>query len=1233
MLKKLGFILVLILVPLTVVLANTFVAIQSGSWFSPSTWGTESAIPGADDYVTISTGKIVTMDGASNVSVNRLDLSGGVSGKGVLLGPDGMACTLRVQEYIHLTYSVPTSCGAKIQNGSGGFLYVEIGGDLQIMEDCEYYSNRTTFTAIGSSVYDNICILNTYPTAVTNTIFDTANFNIIIEVWSSIDLNGSIWGSFENSKISTWSSVGFSNCAFRNCTLMISTGHNTFNNCHFSSISADKTVYFTGPVAILDSYNTFENISLEGSGSLWGNVGVTNDLVLYGDLAVPAGTSINPGDGGGLNIFLRGNLSVQGSYNVTMTYFNGSRPIDNPQVISAGVSSINGNFLNMNPSHLALATDLSFTYSAATTFNAGNLNLNGYQLSHVTLRGGNIQVPPFSSIYASTIESSVFNGDDILILSDCVIADNIIAFNCAVHVNVALRGAWSSAIQIPITGNLSIGVGAVIEPGVAGSLGITLDGSLNSSGTINFVPITFIGGNHQVGWTGSSNFSGNIINNCSQLSFDPLFGGLLDMHGANLIGNATSRFTMLWTIYIQNANLIDAIFVNSEILGDALLFLGNSSLNNCSFAMPVTINGPVGLIGTSLASAGFLSDLTIGSSDNASLQGCSDIASEFTVMGALTTSGNIIAGDNGTMNANLYGNITKTSPTTTWSGTINLLGNAERTLRFDIPLNATYTEPIIRVSGSSNVVLIGVNTLPGAIISTGSSLNVASGATLTLNPADQFFTGEWSVDGSCTNTRTYADNTYLGFVNLSATTTIHPDLAPTYITCTYYRSEPNHLPNNTGETWLVMPNVNPSVLSANMIFYSNSIEDLSPYDLYESADNGNTWSIANGTPDYSNGIYSLAMTNRSLVNVRYAVSSFNREWKNSAFLPAANSTQPQSPTFNWNAFYEPTGYVMTVYDTTDQVIYQSDMLTEPGLLLPVQLSQGQSYKWQVRAYSLYLGNNNYSEMIPFDIAMPTWSQTALIAPLGDTTPLKPSFSWNPLEDGAVYQVKVSTDPGMDPLAYTGSVISETFLQIDLALAPETNFYWTVTATGPTSGEVISDPGSFNTRIAITTNLPTTGETIPGGTVMFYVPAFVQNLLPGEELTVTPSSSTHFIASCTDGHLSIVTPADWNGIETVNVLIEDGFTTLSVPIEIISLGSPTNIGITATYTGEGTMAHLTWAYVSGANYYGVYHALSPEGPWDTEVVYTQDLELSPSSPEPAGFYRVKAFTGTMPTAGK
>ncbi|MDD4310227.1 MAG: hypothetical protein PHO32_07590, partial [Candidatus Cloacimonetes bacterium] len=136
-------------------------------------------------------------------------------------------------------------------------------------------------------------------------------------------------------------------------------------------------------------------------------------------------------------------------------------------------------------------------------------------------------------------------------------------------------------------------------------------------------------------------------------------------------------------------------------------------------------------------------------------------------------------------------------------------------------------------------------------------------------------------------------------------------------------------------------------------------------------------------------------------------------------------------------------------------------------------------------------------------------------PFQAITPLIPQFTWPYLLADAQYTVAIATDEEMTNILYVSPVVSDTTFQMIDAFAPETTYFWVVNAASPFIGGIDSYVRDMQTRPAITCFLPTTAESASGNSVMFYIPAFIDNLLPGEQLTVTPISSEHLICSYED----------------------------------------------------------------------------------------------------------------------
>ena len=263
-------------------------------------------------------------------------------------------------------------------------------------------------------------------------------------------------------------------------------------------------------------------------------------------------------------------------------------------------------------------------------------------------------------------------------------------------------------------------------------------------------------------------------------------------------------------------------------------------------------------------------------------------------------------------------------------------------------------------------------------------------------------------------------------------------------------------------------------------------------------------------------------------------------------------------------------------------------------------------------------------------AVSQWESTAPQVPVGSPHILRPLFTWNPVYDGTAYYVLLSADSEFNNIVSVSDITAETSCQFSFSLAADTEYWWKVFATSSVFGDLESSSRSFTTRAAITSNLPTEMVYLPGEAISFYLPDYIQNLMPEESITVTPFGTPNLNVSYEDGILSVTPFPGWTGEEQITLEISDGSTTLTRQIRIAILGSPRNLQISVDQSGENPTVILTFDEVPGAEYYMIHSANSPEGPW-APCGYTQITRMAISHSETKLFYRVTANTGALPRA--
>ncbi len=656
--RTIGLVFVFVLLPLTILFGANYTSHQSGSWYAPSTWGT-TTIPGINDNVTIRNSHIIQMDGATEVSINNLTITGGTEGQSVLLGANGMLTTLIVHNSVHLIQSLGLGTGGRLQAGTDGNLDVQIGGDLQVHNNSEYYVHRTTFTALGDGIVNNTCIFWNSPSAVLSSIFDTANSNVIIQVQTSVTFPESNWGRFEYAKVEQWATANFTNCAFSNCELTTTSpvNHNTYNNCHFTATTVAETAYFTGPVAVLDNSSMFNNVTIEG-GSLWGNINTASQTTITGNLVVTSGT-ISWGEGGTLDIFLGGNIEVAQYYNdytivynVSNTYFSGNRPANNPQLIGIG-AVIDGNFVNQW-SYIKLTSDLTFRYSTPLhTFSVGYLDIYAHRIysAHLTAGYINSAFTDGGELMGCQVSSVIFNCNPEF--SNVTLMDSNVLFNAGLTIWWGMDSAAGQSIQTTIHGFFN--VRNKVTAGEYGTLEIFLDGDCSLSDTLNISNLTFISNETKyLNLNGSYFIHCNITNNGSTIILSPSID--LDdlaipvyLNGHVLSGDEDSGF-----ILYRPAMISDGFFSNCRIANaetpHAGVTLNNMSMYNCDFNLPVAFTG-ICVLNDSQTE--FQNGLTV----HTTLRGAIGNNISFTTTNLIVDGGVVEPGEGGTLEVYISGDL------------------------------------------------------------------------------------------------------------------------------------------------------------------------------------------------------------------------------------------------------------------------------------------------------------------------------------------------------------------------------------------------------------------------------------------------------------------------------------------------------------------------------------------------------------------------------------------------
>ena len=1090
--------------------AVQFSSVTSGDWFDPATWGMSDDIPDYNDDVQINSGHTVELVGASSVYINSLTLLT-YENPAILRGPYAMSCQLFIAGTILMETSTSST---SLIPGDYGQLSVEVGGDVIMRGMLTYIVSRTTFTALAPGIEFRRAQLGVYGSGQIQTIFDTSEPAVTLEIITSISFPGGVDYGFENTRLDLWPDVGFVNCKFVNCDFFVrnNTSVNTLNYCHLYSCHASETMYFTGAVAMMDNGNTFDNLTILSGGSLWGNYGTGSSVSITNNLRTYSGSLVSAGDYGTLVVYLGGNLNVDGQFFPTELYFIGARTEVNPQEMFQGPNADIICTTTNSGSVLRLASDIDFN-PLLSYFYPGQLYLNGHSLAHAVVTSGYIH--DSGTLRDCYVNSTTFYNH--LTMYRCNISDSGTVFEGNLTLTGGLYGAYGSEIDLTIQGNLSVTHGSIL-PGDYGILNIHLLGNLDLTeepgSTISFAPSNvYLEGmvlTQYINTHGITFYSNLIAVNPLQVSFasNITFTPGLDKHVVSATGTRTR--------FLLNGNVLrNAVLDGGDYLGGTLSYVNLYGVHGTD----LTLFGDV-LVGDN--------DIVFNgqTTNHAWLRGAYGAETTLTFMGNINNYNFVIPGEYGTLDAYCYGNVSDdTMYPNTWRGTLHLRGTGDRQYSF------SETIPVV-IDESANLSLYGDNILPTFSIGSESTLTILSGASLAISDLGGFYSGNMVMNGAFANYRNleYTDLIYHDLI-------FHPiilDGAGGTLSVQHKASAPAHLANSTGEYWnLSRIGAYSSVNGGIDLHYRGEVtENLR---VFYSIDDGETWALFSGEV-YNNPtdkiitIVSMEISPYTLI----AISSVYDLWVNGSFTP--DSTSPVS--------------------------------------------------------------------------------------------LRPFFDWPDLNGATAYRIEISNDDWQS-VCYYGSVVAVSEYTAEWALAPGTAYRWKVYVTSPYLGDLFSrDTYRFITRPAMTCSLPTNAAYLPGDSISYYMPAYLQNLMLGEPFVITPYSSAHLQASYADGTLSVIPSPGWTGSESIELQIADDYTVLNPIMHIVILGDPSALQIEVTFFDGNYFDDLSWSAVPGATYYAVYSSESPDGPW-SYVAWAVDNRISLSQSTSSRFYRVTAHTGDLP----
>jgi len=1279
--KQLGFSFVFILV-CSLLPATVFHSQSSGNWYDASVWGTASAIPGPEDDVIIHGDHTIYADYYNQLSIRSLEIRYDGYTPGCLVGNSYDNLTLYVQKNVQIaSYSGYPS----ILPGGGNEINLQLGGDFTMTGGGLYDVGNTLFTALDPVVVDNRVQLGVSGNPNLYTVFSTLNPSILLEVMTDITFPPSLEYGITGASLDLWPDVGFQNGVFNQCTFMPRTEIyvNSLANCHLYGCHSNYVLYLDGAVAMMDNYNVFNDLHILGSGCLWGNYNTASSVTVNGNLSTAVNSIVSAGSGGSLDLYVKGNLQIGGSFMGNTVYFDGGRDASNPQLFGrGGGSTVQGTFVNTN-STVGLNSNFYFDFSP-NQFYAGALMLQGYTLSQVALTG------------ATIIDSGTLAGCDLswvtcladINFNNCYLEDSNNICLADLSVNQTLTDGNPADISLRVVGDLIVNPGASIQRTGFYDLSIVLDGDLYNYGSITDVPITFNGVSSQrLTWNASSSFDADLACYGTRLVLNPAANSALDLNGHDFRGESEVVVVLLQDTWIQNASFVNLAFEEEYEFQSFTLDLANILMLECQFSTPVRISQDcIVNLGT-----GFGGLLTV--SADLEAMGFANIV--MPVRHLNVDGGSLNQGDYGHLTVDLSGNLNAFSGSGRVSqlsfDTLNLVGTEPQFIMAEVPLdcdlqvwncpNVTLLQSLIlanRVTrhfyGSSApgaVVNLNGYYLSGGLISGGSYQNgFISYCTLeTVVMTDVWIGGPVVLgDDFCRfegSTRNYSticglDNSasrfycYGDIVNYSTVTAGPGGTLDAYL-CGNVRDNAGDITNWNASVHLVgTQDRNLMIGDANSVSVDNSAAfSLLEYNILPSfnIEPGSTLTVPSGSTlalyhanDWYGGnlVMNGTFSNRRLLEL--APQVFHGLSLDPLVDPPDGASMvvshmisepanlPNSTGEYWSAILFETGSL----NANLQIHYRGAY--DPNQRLYYSIDNGNSWA-PVYAPSQNDPGTNTLGVAGFQLPGECWLAISTLYDAWANDPgwtpepnavlaLQPTFSWPAFYAAGAYRLDISSD-NWQSIAYTSGTIDQTSHTLAYPLAPGTVYQWKVSVTSNYLGDLSSDgTRGFQTRPAMVCTLPSIAAYLPGDPIAYYLPAFIQNLLPGESFSVTPYSSASLSASYQDGLLTI-TPLDgWTGVETIDMQIADSFTVLNPSLQITVLGKPSGLTVTHLEQDGNHFSDLAWNAVPGATHYRIYATDNPLGPWNL-CGWSSNPFISLQQHAPHGFYLVRAHTGEVP----
>jgi subtilisin family serine protease len=180
-------------------------------------------------------------------------------------------------------------------------------------------------------------------------------------------------------------------------------------------------------------------------------------------------------------------------------------------------------------------------------------------------------------------------------------------------------------------------------------------------------------------------------------------------------------------------------------------------------------------------------------------------------------------------------------------------------------------------------------------------------------------------------------------------------------------------------------------------------------------------------------------------------------------LPEQSSYASIAPIFSWDKVTGATSYTLQIAEAPDfsSLTFHRDGITATSLS-GIMLNRNTTYHWRVKA-SNAIGSSEWSRTHYFT-AIAAMDETPfgyIPANAASNVVIPTTFAWTPSPGARAYRLQVSTNREFTKIVYSLSNYSNTTTTVT-GLAPNTTYYWRVSATFITHISPWSEPVSFTT---------------------------------------------------------------------------------------------------------------------------------------------------------------------------